>query len=149
MLDKPIADDITVSKLESTIAEAFDLKATHKYNKDLNAKVWCNYEEKCHEVGMMLEKLEMKKYISKVGTFTAKLEEGYILPKDDESKEEFFAYLKEKEMYTSMITVNAASLNSYVKSEVEIAEARNDFNFIPPGVLRKDPWTKYSLTKKK
>jgi len=140
-------DDITVSKLEQSIEEAFALKKAHAEMKADTAKKHAEYEEKCFEIGQMLEALELDKYQAKVGSFTKKLEEGYVLPKDDESRAQFFEYLKEKEMYDSMITINANTLNSYVKGEVELAEANNDFNFVPPGVVRKDPWTKFTLRK--
>ena len=140
--------EITVEMLEEGIAKSFELKKKHSEIKAEAATVWHEYELQNAQVGTMLEALDMDSYKAKAGTFSMKLEEGYTLPKDDESRKAFFSYLRDKGLYDSMITVAAPTLKSFVKAEVELAENEGNFEFIPPGVMRRDPHMKYSLRKK-
>ena len=139
--------EITVEQLEQAIEECFTLKKKHGDMKKETAKKWVEVEQKQKEIEVMLTALDKTSYKSKSGTFGFAIEEGYSLPKDDISREEFFKYLKEKEMYETMITVSAQSLNSFAKGEVELAENNGDFEFIPPGLVRREPRTKFNMRK--
>lgn len=137
--------DITVNVLEDAINNCFIRKTEHAVQKKYTTSIWEEVEELQTAIGVMLDKLEKKSHKSKLGTFTVKLEEGYRLPKDDDSRKAFFAYLQERGSYDTMITVNARTLETFVKDEVEMKEQDGDFEFIPPGIERKHPQQKYSM----
>lgn len=139
--------EITVKQLEEAIDKCFDLKAEHAEMKKNTALKWLEVEEMQIKIETMLTALDKTSYKSKKGTFGFQIEEGFSLPKDDESREQFFKHLKEKGMYDTMITVNSATLNSFAKGEVELAENNGDFDFIPPGLVRREPRTKFTMRK--
>ena len=140
-------EEITVEILEDAIDNCFIRRTEHAAQKKYTTDIWNEVEELQTAIGVMLDKLEKQKHQSRLGTFSVKLEEGYRLPKDDESRSSFFNYLQERGVYDTMITVNARTLETFVKDEVEIAEQDGDFEFIPPGIERKDPQQKYSMRK--
>jgi len=143
-LDK---DKITVAVLDQAVVNCFIRRAEHVAQKKYTTEIWNEVEEIQTAVGVMYEKLDIKKHSSKLGTLSMSLVEGYALPKDDESREQFFAYMKERGVFNTMITVNAATLNTFVKDEVEMKETEGEFDFVPDGIMRKDPQLKYSMRK--
>jgi hypothetical protein len=140
-------EEITVEILEDAINNCFIRRTEHAAQKKYTTEIWNEVEELQTAIGVMFEKLEKQKHQTKYGTFSMKLEEGYRLPKDDDSRAAFFAYLRDRGVYDTMITVNARTLETFVKDEVEIKEQEGDFEFVPPGIERKDPQQKYSMRK--
>lgn len=55
-------------------------------------------------------------------------------PKTLEDREKFFSYLKERGVYDSMISVNSQTLNSFYKSEIELAQQEGRDGFEVPGL---------------
>ena len=141
-LDK---EEITVDALEAAINNCFIRRDEHKAHKKVTTDIWNEVEELQTAISVMFDKLDKDKHQTKYGTFSKRLEEGYALPKDDESRAQFFGYMKERGVYDTMITVNAQTLNTFVKDEVAIKENDGDFEFIPPGIMRKDPQVRYSM----
>ena len=68
-------------------------------------------------------------------------------PKSPEEKELFFNYLREQGVYEDMITVNSATLNSYVKTEEALATERGELDFQIPGIAI-DYYKQLSVRKK-
>lgn len=55
-------------------------------------------------------------------------------PQTPEEKEKFYNYLKEKNIFENMVSVNHMSLNSWYKEEIEAAKAAGNFDFKIPGL---------------
>lgn len=140
-------EEITVDIIEKVANNCYGYKkiATEldKQKKEMTA----NKEEMQDLMGHIMDLLEVTSYKSKSGTITKREEPNYRLPQDDDSRKKFFAYLKEKGLYDQLITVNSRSLQSFVKQEVELAEAENNFGFLPDGIEETEYRTVYSLRK--
>lgn len=82
-----------------------------------------------------LEQMGRTNYKSKVGTVSITHRTSFKLPGSPEEKEAYFNYLREKDMYDSMISVNSSKHNSFCKAELELAEAEGrGLDFKIPGV---------------
>lgn len=140
---------ITVEELESAIQDCFDLKSVHDAKKDEASEAWDKYSEKQNRVRGMLESLNKTSYKASAGTFSFSLTDSYKTPKTLEQKEAFFTYLKEKNIFDEMITVNSKSLNSYAAKEIELQYDQGNFDFTIPGLEKGEPAYRCSLRKNK
>lgn len=144
-----MAEEITVTELENAIEECFLLKHAHDVKKEEASLAWEAYEEKQNRVRGMLEALGKTSYKAKAGSFSFTLTDSYKTPKTLEQKEAFFAYLKEKNIFDEMITVNSRSLNSYAAKEIEAEYDKGNFGFTIPGLEKGEPAYRCSLRKNK
>ena len=55
-------------------------------------------------------------------------------PTDPADKEAFFEYLKQKNIFEDMVSVNSQKLNSWYKAEMEVAKNEGNFDFKIPGL---------------
>ena len=55
-------------------------------------------------------------------------------PKTPEAREQFFEYLKSKNLFDDMITVNSQTLTSFYRTEQENALDRGEVDFKMPGI---------------
>lgn len=142
-------DNVTVSMLESTVANLANMIEKHKLLKEKQTSFWNDeivpLQEELH---LMLEVLEKDSYkVEGVGHFIVETVEGYTLPKDPINRKKFFDYLKETDQYDSSINVAAPTVNAIVKNHVELAELQGDFDSLPAGIQRKLPTKRYKLNK--
>ena len=56
------------------------------------------------------------------------------VPQNPDSKRAFFDYLKERNQFEGMATIQSNTLNKWYKDEIEAAKARGDFDFQVPGI---------------
>lgn len=131
--------DVTISELDRlqehlfnqyTVYEKAKAKAADEY------KVFKAIEEKLTDE---LEQAGRERYQSPAGTFWFKYESGFKVPKDAQSRERFFTFLKEKGVFDQMITVNSKTLNSWAKKEEEIAQDSGELDFEIPGIEKTPP----------
>jgi hypothetical protein len=83
-----------------------------------------------------LENEGLERYVGKEGTFMWRHVSSYKVPKDTESRREFFDYLKEKGLYENLITVNSATLNAFARAEEE--EHGDELDFQIPGIEKNE-----------
>ena len=141
--------DITVSQLEAEIQEAFELRSKYEEAKNISNQEYEKLEAKQRRIMGMLEKLEMDSYKGKAGTFSYSLVESFKVPKDLEGREKFFAFLKERGVYDTMISVNSRTLNAFAKEELAAAENAGELDFQIPGLEKGDPSPKFVMRKTK
>lgn len=79
------------------------------------------------------------------GKFTVKVD-SYASIKDQDA---LTAYLKELGIYESLVTLNAAKMNSYFKAEEEKAKEEQNIDFKIPGMEATSSRVKLSITGKK
>lgn len=139
---------ISVQELEEKIKKAFELKQQHASLTKEAADVHHDMQKLQAEIGVELDKLDKKTYQSNYGIFSKRDEPYYRLPQDDESREKFFDYLKKRGVYSTMITVNARTLQSFIAQEVAMKEDEGDFDFLPSGIELGEYRTVYSMRKK-
>jgi len=140
-------EDVKVSLLEELAFNCYSYKNLASNLEKEKNKITAEKEKFQELMGYLMDLLEIKSYKSKSGTITKSDQPNYRLPQDDSSRNAFFAYLKERGVYDSMITVNANTLKSYIKAEVELAEAEGNIGFIPAGIEETEYRTVYSLRK--
>ena len=83
-----------------------------------------------------LETMGLSKFVSPSGTFTYKFRHSYKMPDDLNEKQKFFKYLREKNIYDEMISVNSNKLNAWARSE---EEGSPELDFQIPGLIKSDP----------
>jgi hypothetical protein len=149
MIEEPKerTEPISVEELEAMVEEAFDLKRQHAEAKKTASAIHHDLTMLQAKIGVELDKLKKDSYHAKKGIFSKREEPYYRLPQDDDNRKKFFDYLKERGVYDTMITVNARSLQSFVKQEVEIKEDEGDFDFVPSGIELGEYRTVYSMRK--
>lgn len=106
------------------------------------------------EILKRLELLEMDKFPLKGhGTFFLKSNFSVKVPKVDDDRAAFFAYLKEQGIFDSMITVNSATLNAWYKQEMDAITERAakgedvDPDFKIPGIEEPKPYNQLQFRK--
>lgn len=55
-------------------------------------------------------------------------------PATPEDREAFYGYLKQKQIFEDMVSVNSQRLNAWYKEEMEAAKTAGDFGFKVPGI---------------
>lgn len=125
---------ITVNQLElmaEEIARQRELVDKIKREKQAQDKILDELEMKFIEA---LRECGKEKYQSNVGTLYTSHRLSYRVPKTPEAREAFFNYLKEKGVYSDLITVNSQTLNSFCKEQFELARQAGVEDFDIPGL---------------
>lgn len=139
--------DIGVKELESLVDQCFEQRKVYEAKKKEMSEEYAELERLKSVVIGKLEALGIDKFEGKLGKFSYKYEESFKVPKDTESREKFFTFLKEKGVYEQMITVNSRTLNSFAKQEAELAEEDGNFDYQIPGLEKSDPVAKAVMRK--
>ena len=92
-----------------------------------------------------LQAQNMKGLDTEFGKFAVKVE-SYATIKD---RDKLYAWLKEKGIFDSLVTISAATMNSFFKQEEEKAMEAQDLDFEIPGMEATSQRTKLSITGKK
>ncbi len=146
--DKPMSE-VTMSELDALGQKIFEQKklceeAEHLLNQ---RKAWlANMQAKMISV---LEKFGRSNYsIPGAGMLIKSERLTVTLPKTPEDKQAFYTYLKEKELFEHLVTVNSMTLNAFYKKEFDIAaEEGRAVGFKIPGIS--DPKTITTLNVRK
>ena len=86
------------------------------------------------KAGAYLDELGQDKFQSPVGTIYMREAWKFNLPKD-EARQAFFAHLKERGIFDTMVTVNANTFNSYCNEEWSVAQKEGRaMEFTLPGI---------------
>jgi len=141
--------EIKVKELDEMLEECMTLKEEHKKIKDESAKVWHKYEQKYAEIIAILENEERDSYRSDDVSFSYKVVESFKTPKETDQRELFFQYLKDRNAYDNLITVNSRSLNSFAQQELEMQELEGNYGFAIPGITKGEPYFSPSIKRLK
>ena len=142
-------------KIELTIDEVVDLvdrcweikkqkDALDKQKKTLNLEL----TELQTKVGIELERNEINSIKSPNCSFSYKDVQYFKVPQLETQKEEFFNYLKEKQVYGHLVSVGSQVLQSFCKSEIELKDEMGEYDFEIPGIELGDAQHKYSMRKR-
>ncbi len=69
-----------------------------------------------------------------MGTVYLRTRATVTVPKEPDKRSQFFQYLKDKNIFDNLITVNSQTLNSYYKQEFEQAISDGNSDFKIPGI---------------
>ncbi len=138
-------DDITVKDLGEKQREVFKAKAEYEAAKQESNSLFAKFKILQSDHIERLESLAMKSYKTDAGNFSFTMVESVSL--DQENKDEFWDYLREKGLFNSMITINSATLNSWAKQEFAEQEESGSLDPQVPGLNKKPPFAKASMRK--
>lgn len=95
-----------------------------------------------------LKLLGRENYKSPLGSVGVMKRLSVTLPKTPEEKQAFFEYLKSKNLFDNMISVNSQTLNSWYKQEYEVAaEEKRLSDFKIPGIKEPTVFETIRVTK--
>lgn len=123
--------ELTVSAFEGLIAQMYKQHRKVKAMQDeldTETKVLTDLK---NQVLLCMEELDKDKYASDMGTVSVQNKFSVQVPKDEEKKQAFFAWLRDKEIFESTITVHSATLNSLYNS---MLQESGDPDFEIPGI---------------
>lgn len=128
-------DPITAEKLRDLVKAGFGKKAeielVKKQLKELNGE----YTEMTSEILAHLDDLELANFkVPGFGNAIVQDKFSVKVPREPDEKQKLFDYLKERDQFMEMVTVNSQTLNSYYKQELEIAKDEGNEDFELPGV---------------
>ena len=111
--------------------------AREEYNKASKNKSEAGDLKELLEGKMLesLEALELQRFDADDQAFIVQSKTSALIPRTPDDRAAFFQYLKEQGVYNDLITVNSATLNSYVKEEEALATGRGELEFKVPGVV--------------
>lgn len=127
--------ETTVARMEELSekiqAKRLEVEAAQDVVKELNKQL-ASLEMTMLET---LKGLGKDSYKSEIGTISIIHRTSFKTPKTPEEKAAFFDYLRAKNMFDALVSVNSQTLNSFCKAELEtaIAEGRG-LEFQIPGI---------------
>jgi len=131
---------ITIESLNQEINKLAKLREDEANASRIKKEISEELEKVENIVMEMLVEAGLPNFTSPSGKVVLAYRTSVRTPKLPEHKEMFYAYLRERGLFDSMISVNSQTLNSLYKSELEAAKERGDADFSIPGL------TEVSLT---
>lgn len=93
-----------------------------------------HYDEASQQLMNALDALNVDSFKANGHSFFTATKESVRIPKDEESKAKFLAWLKQEGLFDSMISVNSQTLNSLYKAKAEEALKEGNLDFRIPGI---------------
>jgi len=139
---KDIATE-NIEEFEAQIDKMFELKeevaSLEKQQSNLNVLI----EELQEKIIATLEAHGKTKHVGRKGSVSLSIDAYPSLPKDPIKKQEFFAYLKQRNVYEDLVTVNAQTLRRFYKDEKEANGGDENPSFVIPGL---EPYERKKLS---
>jgi hypothetical protein len=132
--DEKKIEETKLKDLQVMIKTAFDLQTEVKRIEDQASEKQEELDKLKFKMNSILGEHNMSYFKSEFGSITRKAEFSVKVPKLQADREAFFAYLREKELFDQMITVNSKTLNSYVKEQRDAALDEGVVDFSIPGI---------------
>lgn len=107
------------------------------------------YRKLCDVILKTLEMMELDQVRAHGYLFFKEVKSSVRTPKDMESKQALFAYLRERGIFDEIVSVNSMTLNSLYKSLADEALKNGILDFKMPGVPEPKPYTNLKLRKAK
>jgi hypothetical protein len=117
---------ITVDEMNKKVEEIRAKEDEYEAAKKISTKLGFEVDKLYEQIGQMLLDLGQSTFRTPLATVSLKKRTSFKTPKDEADREAFFSQLKELGVYDSMVTVNSATLNAFLKAEYEAAEARGE-----------------------
>jgi hypothetical protein len=126
-------DSPSISEMNDLASEIAALRDREKELADAKKLITENLEAKESRVTELMIENQLTSYKAPAGLLSVGFRTSVRQPQgEDQGK--FYAYLKEKGLFDSMISVNSMKLNSFYKEEFELAKERGEDDFSIPGL---------------
>lgn len=143
--EAPKASELTLKELTETCQKYADLRLMIDELEAQSKKI--NEEMKAVE-GKILEYLKeygMPNFKGAFGTISIRNTKTISQPETMEEKLKFFDYLKEQNLFESMVSVNSRTLSSWATKEIESREKEGVYGWVPPGLKPAQEFQKITL----
>ena len=97
-----MSEETTVNQLTEAVTEAFTLRNIYEEKKKESSEAYNKYTSHQEKVINMLEELNLNSFKCEAGDFTYRYDESFRVPKDHESKMEFFKWYSESSFYITV-----------------------------------------------
>lgn len=125
---------ITVEDMNSKCKEIAVLRAEEAVISAQRKQILDKLDEAERQMIEMLAESGLNSYKSPFGQAIITHRTSVKTPKTPDERARFYQYLKERNLYETMITVNSQTLNAFYKGELEQARERGDLDFKVPGI---------------
>lgn len=124
----------SIEEFEREIDRLFEMKeevaALEKQQSFINTQI----EELQERVIATLEAHGKTKHVGRKGSISLSIDSYPSFPKEPQKREEFFEYLKKRNVYEDLVTVNAQTLRRFFKDEKEAHGGDENPDFKIPGL---------------
>lgn len=120
--------------------------------KEEAAKAAKAVQEKVDELEMkilnIMKENALPNFKGEFGTISIRNVKSVSQPESLEEKLKLFEYLKSKNIFEEMVSVNSRTLNSWANQEIEEREKAGVFGWVPPGLKAPETYSALSVRKK-
>lgn len=123
---------ITTDELDQKVKQMVEAREDYDAKKKISSEAFAEYEKYKFELLEMMKLCGKDKYlVDGLGTVSKNIKKTAKVPKDLIEKQKLLAYFRNlgEEVYYNTVTVNSATLNSFIKTMVD-----EDPSFEMPGV---------------
>jgi SOS response regulatory protein OraA/RecX len=124
----------SVQQITQMCEDLWSLRQKYDEADKVRAEIDAQIDKKEREIIDALEKNEKDNWDSKSCKISITHKTSVKVPKDMESKQKFFEYLRGKGMFEELVSVNSQTLNAFYKEQFEQAIEAGDVNFAIPGI---------------
>lgn len=124
----------TIAQLEKLITEAYQQKLEVEKHETAKSEANKVFENTKSRILSIFQEFGKTSYSTGRGNVVRVKRFNVTMPKEPKAKTALFNYLKEKDVFESLVTVHASTLNSFFKAEMESAIENGATKFEMPGV---------------
>ncbi len=132
--EEEVLEEVTVKQLEDKAAEVAKAKELEKELTKKTEEAELDRKRLETELYALLSQAGITSYRSRVGLFTQTTKESVSMLADTASRNAFFGWLRERNIYDEVITVNSQKLQALYRAALEEAEAAGNLNYKIPGL---------------
>lgn len=125
--------ETSLAEMNKLAEEISELRDKEKELSDLKKDVTMKLEAKEQRVTELLLENGITSYKAPAGAMGLSFRTSVRQPQGEEQAK-FYAYLKSRGEFDTMISVNSMKLNAYFKEQLELAKERGDSDFQIPGL---------------
>ncbi len=125
---------VLVDDMRAQVARIKELRDLETEINNTKKALTAQLDEAEGKMMAMLEESQLKNFKSEIGTVSVTHRLSVTTPKLPEDRAAFFEFLKTRQLFDQMITVNSQTLNSFYKAEFEEAAKRGEDDFKIPGI---------------
>ncbi len=144
--EKP--SEVTVAELKTLCDSLYKMRGEIDILEDTVSLKKSEYKLTEAKVLEYLEQYGLSNFECELGKISVGKRFSVRQPATPEAKEAFFNYLRSKGDFENLVSVNSKTLGSYVRGEIETAEAKGEIGWIPPGLEAPERVPYLSLRKK-
>lgn len=117
---------ITVDQMNEHAKAVAAKKEEYETAKKVSTALGKELDRLEDQMGKMLLELGQDSFKTPFGTMIMTERTSFKVPQNEEDRDAFFGQLKEMNVFDSMITVNSATMNAFLKAEYAAARARGE-----------------------